>query len=167
MRILGVDPGLNITGYGCVDGSGDRPSLIEAGVIRPGAGGTDRAPLADRLAVLHADLTGLLGSLRPDRVVVESLFSHYKHPATAIQMGHARGVILLAIHVAGIELIEYKPNEIKKSLTGNGHASKSQMQAAVQAVFGLPAPPEPPDVADALAMALCATRRLGLAMIRS
>lgn len=92
-------------------------------------------------------------------VAVEGLFAHYKHPATAIVMGHARGVLLLAIRQHGLELVEMKPKAVKRSLTGNGSASKEQMQRAVQTVFGLAAPPTPHDVADALAIALCASER--------
>lgn len=172
MRVLGVDPGLRLTGYGCVDGVGERPALVEAGVLRLGAPRgrgpdearrpPDAASVSARLAELDGDFRGLLDRLRPEIVAVESLFAHYKHPATAIVMGHARGVLLLAIRSAGVRLVEYKPNEVKKSLTGFGHASKEQMQSAVQAFFGLAQPPEPPDVADALAVALCAARRLAV-----
>lgn len=185
MRILGIDPGLRLTGYACIDGYGDSPSLIEAGVLRlsrttsPPSSSAHRstttsasvAPglkprtisarsVSDRLAELDADFRALLVRLRPTTVAIESLFAHYKHPATAIVMGHARGVLLLAVRQADLRLIEYKPNEIKKSLTGHGHAAKDQMQRAVQTHFGLAEPPRPPDVADAIAIALCAARRL-------
>lgn len=175
MRILGIDPGLRLTGYACIDGLGDRPALLEAGVLRltlRGRAAADSKPpqsgrvpisarsVSDRLAELDADFRELLARLRPEAVAIESLFAHYKHPATAIVMGHARGILLLAVRQANLRLIEYKPNEIKKSLTGHGHAAKDQMQRAVQAHFGLAEPPNPPDVADAIAIALCAARRL-------
>ncbi len=163
MRILGIDPGLNITGYGCVDARGEACTLVEAGVFRLGrdaGAGKDARSISARLGELDADLRELIGRLRPGVVAVESLFAHYKHPATAISMGHARGVILLAVRSAGLELREYKPNEVKKSLTGHGHADKARMQRAIQARFGLAEPPRPPDVADALAIALCAAGRL-------
>ncbi len=163
MRILGIDPGLNITGYGCVDAKGEACTLVEAGVFRLGrdAGSTKEArTISARLVELNADLQELIERLRPGLVAVESLFAHFKHPATAISMGHARGVILLAVRSAGLELREFKPNEVKKSLTGHGHADKARMQRAIQARFGLEAPPKPPDVADALAIALCAAGRL-------
>ena len=164
MRFLGIDPGLRLTGYGCVDGRAAEPALVEAGVFRLAAERNgERVPIADRLVELHRDLADLLRRLRPDAVAVEAVFAHYKHPATAIAMGHARGVILLCIRTAGLRLIELKPNEIKKFLTGHGHASKEQMQGAVQGRLRLVAPPEPPDVADAIAMALCAASRLALA----
>ncbi len=162
MRLLGIDPGLNITGYGCVEGSPERPRLVEAGVFRLGkqSPGRKAASIADRLDELDRDFRLLLERLRPEAVGVEALFAHYKHPTTAIVMGHARGVLLLAIRQAGLDLVELKPTEVKKSLTGHGHASKEQMQESVRGVFGLAERPEPADVADAIAVALCARRRL-------
>lgn len=172
MRVLGVDPGLRLTGYGCLDildTSPDEPRLVEAGVFRlaqrtrdedsEGKTVSSAASVSARLVELDRDFRDALQRLTPDLVAVESLFAHYKHPATAIVMGHARGVLLLAIRQAGCRLVELKPNEVKKSITGHGHATKAQMQAAVQAVFGLAEPPSPPDIADALAIALCASRR--------
>ena len=175
MRILGIDPGLNITGYGCIDADAGEVTLIEAGVFRLGGratrGRTAQSPalprgaasVSTRLLELDRDLSDLLSRVRPEVVAVESLFAHYNHPATAIVMGHARGVMLLAIRRAGLELLEFRPALVKKSMTGNGQARKEQMQRAVQAYFGLDALPEPPDVADALAIAVCAARRQSLA----
>lgn len=170
--MLGVDPGLRLTGYGCLDvpdARPDEPCLVEAGVFRlaqrareednNGGSGTSVASVSSRLVELDRDFRDALSRLAPDLVAVESLFAHYRHPATAIVMGHARGVLLLAIRQAGCRLVELKPNEVKKSITGHGHATKAQMQAAVQGVFGLAEPPSPPDIADALAIALCASRR--------
>lgn len=160
MRFLGIDPGLRITGYGCVEMRGGDPALVEAGVVRLKAErGGAKVPVADRLLELHSDVSEIIARLAPAAVGVEQVFAHYKHPATAIAMGHARGVILLAIRQAGARLVELKPNAIKKFLTGHGHASKEQMQAAVQARLRLPVRPEPPDVADAIAIALCAGSR--------
>jgi crossover junction endodeoxyribonuclease RuvC len=166
VRVLGVDPGLRLTGYGCVQGAaglaglglvGVDGALVEAGVFR--LGGTKGATVSERLLELDQDITELLFRLKPDVVAVESLFAHYKHPATAISMGHARGIILLAVRKAGLPLVELKPNEVKKFLTGHGHASKEQMQASVQLRLNLAALPDPPDVADAIAIALCAASR--------
>ncbi|MBX3375372.1 MAG: crossover junction endodeoxyribonuclease RuvC [Phycisphaeraceae bacterium] len=158
MRVLGIDPGLRITGYGCVESARLDPTLIEAGVFRlTGAG--KRETVSDRLLELETDIAALIERLRPETVAVEALFAHYKHPATAISMGHARGVILLSIRRAGLTLVELKPNEVKKFLTGNGHAGKEQMQEAVKDRLGLKAAPEPPDVADAIAIAMCAAAR--------
>lgn len=164
MRVLGIDPGTNITGFGCID-MADRPSLVEAGVFRlkgsAVANGVDS--LSSRLAELDADVRDLLERVSPDVVAVESLFAHYKHPATAITMGHARGVILLAVQRCGAQLVELKPNEVKKALTGHGHASKSQIQHAVMAAYRLAELPTPEDMADAIAIATCAAWRVGLA----
>ncbi len=160
MRILGIDPGLRLTGYGCVDvparRGGGAPVLVEAGVFRLNA----KASVSERLAELDEDFRGLLERVKPEVVAVEMLFAHYKHPTTAIVMGHARGVLLLAVRRAGLRLVELRPTMVKKSLTGHGHAQKAQLQRAIQVEFGLSALPEPPDVADALAIALCASRRV-------
>lgn len=173
MRILGIDPGLRITGYACLEGQDahDIPRIVEAGVLRltchqsrvpldVDASAHSASSISARLHELDTDFRALLARLKPTAVAVESIFAHSKHPATAITMGHARGVLLLAIRSAGLPLVELKPNAVKKSLTGHGHAAKGQMQRAVQAVFNLEKPPEPPDVADAVAIALCASRRL-------
>ncbi len=163
MRVLGIDPGLQITGYGCVriaDGAIE-PTLIEAGVLkfRP------RDAMARRLAEMHQSLSELIDELRPDGVVVEKLYAHYRHPRTAILMGHARGVILLTAQQKRTEVIDLPSTEVKKALTGNGHASKEQVQRAVQAQYRLAEMPSPPDVADAIAIATCYARRLAMERI--
>lgn len=155
LGVLGIDPGLNITGYGMIDHFGGRARLIEAGTLRTNA----KAPLPERIAQLHADLSELLAELQPDLVGIEKLYAHYKHPRTSILMAHARGVLLLAANQAGLAVRSVAATRVKKSLTGNGHASKQQVQAAIASVFSLPEPPSPPDVSDALAIALCAGRR--------
>ena len=158
MRVLGIDPGLSITGYGClelVEGV-DEPRLVEAGVLRL----KSKAPMPYRLAQLYEDLNDVIEQLQPDVIVVEQLFSHYRHVRTSILMGHARGVVLLAAQLKGVELDELLPTEVKKAITGHGHASKIQMQQAIMVQCGLSELPSPPDVADAIAIALCAARRL-------
>ncbi len=164
MRVLGVDPGLRLTGYGCIEPGPSGYHIVEAGVFRLARAGNDgdTASVSSRLAELDRDFRDLLERLSPGVVAVEGLFAHYKHPATAIVMGHARGVLLLAVERRGLPLIELKPTEVKKSLVGWGHADKSQMQRVIQTEFKLPEPPSPPDVADALAIALCAAHRSGL-----
>ncbi len=156
MRIVGIDPGLRLTGYACLDALHDRLDLVEAGVFRL----DHTSPVSSRLVELDRDLTDLLERFRPDAAGVEGLFAHYKHPATAVGMAHARGVVLLRLRHAGVTLIELKPGEVKKALTGNGQARKPQVQAAVAERLSLDAVPEPPDVADAVAIALCAAWRL-------
>lgn len=165
-RVLGIDPGLRVTGYACLEpvargavragaGFGGVARLVEAGVVRLRPGRS----ISDRLAELDVDLAEIIGRLSPTMVAVEKLYAHYKHPTTAIVMGHARGVVLLNIRKAGLDLVELGATEVKKSLTGNGHAGKSQMQEGVRVQLGLSARPEPADVADAAAIALCALRR--------
>jgi crossover junction endodeoxyribonuclease RuvC len=156
MRVLGIDPGLEITGYGVVDGHSERAKLVEAGVVR-----TDPAAMLEsRLAEIGAEIAGILSQFRPDAVAVEDLYSHYAHPKTAIIMGHARGIVFLRAAEAGIPVHQYAATRIKKSLTGNGRASKQQIQMMIKSTLGLMAIPEPPDAADALATALCHCRAM-------
>lgn len=158
MRILGIDPGLRITGYGCIDIKPDQPladpAVIEAGVIRLDT----ETSIPARLSELHRDLTEIIGQISPDRIVVEKLFAHYAHPTTAIKMGHARGIILLAAQQHGIEIVEFSATQVKKAIVGNGHADKHQMQLAIQAICKLSKMPAPSDVADALAIAVTSAR---------
>ena len=151
MRILGIDPGLQLTGYGVLDWIAPKPALVDGGVIRLDA----KTPIADRLVELASELESIFSEHKPDICAVEQLYSHYAHPRTAILMGHARGVILLTARRNHVQLEEFAANRVKQSLTGHGHASKEQMQRAVQAQWSLPNLPEPPDVADALAVAFC------------
>jgi len=160
MRLLGIDPGMRITGYGCVELNAPNPlaepNLIEAGVLRF----KSSKSIEDRLVEMHTALAELIEELQPTHVAVEKLYAHYKHPRTAIIMGHARGVILLAARQADLPVAHLPSTEVKKSITGNGHATKQQMQLAVASQCKLDKPPSPPDVADAIAIALTAARRL-------
>jgi crossover junction endodeoxyribonuclease RuvC len=151
MKVLGIDPGLNTTGYGVLDFVNNQPRLIEAGVVRSKASGS----LADRVKELHDGVTEIVAALKPEVLAIEELYSHYDRPTTAILMGHARGVIILAAAEAVIPVVSYRATQIKKTITGNGHAAKWQMQEAIRRELNLPALPEPPDVADALAIAMC------------
>jgi crossover junction endodeoxyribonuclease RuvC len=151
MRVLGIDPGLNTTGYGVLEFASKQPRLVEAGVVRSKANGS----LAERLREIHEGIAEVIAGLKAEVVAIEELYSHYERPTTAILMGHARGVIALAAAEAGIAVVSYPSTQIKKTMTGNGHAAKWQMQEAIRRELGLPALPEPPDVADALAIALC------------
>lgn len=150
-RILGIDPGLNITGYAVIESHGKKLRLCEAGVVRGSAGSS----LTQRIAEIHQGIAEVIAELHPAVVAVEQLYSHYDRPRTAILMGHARGVICLAAAQAGIPVVHYAATQIKKILTGAGRASKAQVQRAIQLELGLKNPPEPPDVADAAAIALC------------
>jgi crossover junction endodeoxyribonuclease RuvC len=148
--ILGLDPGLAITGYGIIR-SCPKVQLVEAGVIRV----RRDQHLSVRLKELYDGITEVLQSYPIDAVAIEQLYSHYERPRTAILMGHARGVLCLAAANAGKSVHSYEPTKVKKLLTGNGRAPKSQMQSAIQQQLVLKEPPDPPDVADALAIALC------------
>jgi crossover junction endodeoxyribonuclease RuvC len=161
VRVVGIDPGLTLTGYACVEsrnGAGE-PALVEAGVFRL----KSRMPMPYRLGQLHEDLSTLLDERRPDLMAIEKIFAQYRHPNTPILMGHARGVILLAAQERSIPIDEVSATLVKKALTGNGHATKRQMQLAVMAQCRLAEPPSPPDVADAIAIALCVARRRAIA----
>ena len=151
MRVLGIDPGLQVCGYGCLDVSGGSYSLVEAGVLKTEGG----SAIEVKLNSIAEDINQILGKLSPEVVAVEELYSHYAHPRTAILMGHARGVILQKCAEAGIEVRSFSATRIKKSVTGNGRASKEQMQRSIQSILGLRELPEPTDVADAIAAALC------------
>jgi crossover junction endodeoxyribonuclease RuvC len=160
--VLGIDPGLNVTGYGLVEISGSRLRLREAGVLR----NRRDDPLESKLLELHRGVTEILTAFAPVALAVEQLYSHYERPRTAILMGHARGVICLAAAQAGVPLHHYAATQVKKTLTGSGRAPKAQVQLAICREFGLAQPPEPNDVADALAIALCHVH-FGCKMARS
>ncbi len=149
--ILGIDPGLNTTGYGLLRITPTGPKLIEAGVIR---GGSDHS-LEARLSELYTGLLEVLDAFQPSAMAIEELYSHYQRPRTAILMGHARGVLCLAAAQRNVPIKHYAATQVKRMLTGNGHAPKNQMQMAICRELGLAAPPDPPDIADALAIALC------------
>ena len=151
MIILGIDPGLQVCGYACLDAHQAVEKLIEAGVFKT----EGDAPIEARLNQIAQDAELLLERFKPDVVAVEELYSHYAHPKTAILMGHARGVILQTCAQAQIRVRSFSATRIKKSLTGNGRASKEQVQRTIQSILSLSSIPEPSDVADAIAAALC------------
>jgi crossover junction endodeoxyribonuclease RuvC len=149
-RVVGVDPGLNVTGYGVLEFRGQRVHVCEAGVIRSGSGS-----LAARLRAIYRGMREVLEAFTPQTLALEELYAHYERPTTAILMGHARGVICLAAEESGLPVASYAATRVKKVLTGSGRAGKGQVQLAVQRELGLATLPQPPDVADALAIALC------------
>lgn len=153
-RILGIDPGLNVTGYAVIEAQGAGPKVCEAGVLRQGSEHRG-AETGARLHKLHEGLAQVLDEFRPQVMVVEQLYAHYAHPRTAILMAHARGVILLAAAQRGLETVSYNATTIKKTIAGSGRAPKDQIQRTIQRELGLASLPDPPDVADALAVALC------------
>ena len=149
IRVVGFDPGLNVTGYGVIEVARNVVRLVEAGTVR-----SKGDSLEARLQTIHAGIGEVIGHFQPDAMAIEQVFSHSRFPKTAILLGHARGVICLAGVQAGLAIHHYLPNRVKSTLTGSGHAGKPQMQAAVQRELGLAAKPEPADAADALAVAL-------------
>lgn len=149
--LCGIDPGLALTGYAVLRSDGEHYHIVDAGVCRF----DEKLPLAMRLADVEGDVSSVFEEHRPEVVAVEELYAHYKHPRTAILMGHARGVILLAAARLGIEVRSYAATRIKRYLTGNGRATKAQIQEAIRITLNLKEIPEPPDVADAVAIAIC------------
>ena len=150
MRVLGIDPGSQCTGYGCVDSDGRRHHLVRCGAIRAGAAG--RFP--DRLAAIYRELTIVIRDCSPECVAIENLF-HATNVRSALLLGHARGVAMLAAVEAGIPVAEYTPAEIKRAVVGYGRAEKSQVQRMMKLLLGLDRVPSPHDAADALAVAIC------------
>ncbi|MFA5147054.1 MAG: crossover junction endodeoxyribonuclease RuvC [Candidatus Omnitrophota bacterium] len=148
MRILGIDPGLNTTGYGLIDAG--TMKVVEAGVIRT----KKNTPIQERVTKIFDGISGIIDEYAPGVLVLEKIYSHYQHPTTAILMGHARAMACLVCGRSNIKLVNYPSTRIKKVVTGNGQASKVQVQRMVQNILKLRKPPEPVDVSDALAMAI-------------
>ncbi len=157
MLTIGIDPGTATTGYGLIQGRGDRLTLVEYGVVTTPAGD----PLPRRLHVLHAGITRLIEQHHPDCAAVEELF-FARNARTALAVGHARGVILLALTALGLPIFEYTPLQVKQAVTGYGRADKTQVQAMVRVLLGLSTIPQPDDAADALAVAICHQQTIGL-----
>jgi crossover junction endodeoxyribonuclease RuvC len=150
MRILGVDPGLRVTGYGVVDVAGDRIRLLEAGVISP----SPSAPLEERLNDLFREMSAVIAATAPAVMVVEDLYTTYRNPTTAVLMGHARGVICLAAGASGVGVRHLGHSMVKRAMVGSGAARKEQVKRMVMQQLSLTVRPEPDDVSDALALAL-------------
>lgn len=150
MRVFGIDPGSERTGYGCVDTDGARHRLVTTGAVTSAAS----ASLPDRLLNIHIRLAALIADCRPDCVAIENLF-HAKNARSALVLGHARGVALLAAAEAGVPIAEYTPTEIKRAVVGYGRAEKHQVQQMVKLILGVTELPGPLDASDALAVAIC------------
>ncbi len=150
MRIFGIDPGSERTGYGCIESFGSRHRLVICGSLAA----PSRSTFPDKLKHIHAGLAALLARHRPDCVAVENIF-HARNVRSALKLGHARGVALLAASEAGLPVVEYTPAEIKRAVVGYGRAEKHQVQQMMKLLLGLDAVPSPHDVADALAVAVC------------
>ena len=150
MRVLGIDPGLNITGYGLLEDKGSNIKLIEAGVIRTAS----EKPIKDRLRKIYDNLSEIVEEYRPETLVLEKIYSHYRHPVTAILMGHARGVVCLLCGKYNLQLFSYASTHLKKSIAGRGRASKAQVGGMVKTLLNLKKLPPSEDVTDALALAI-------------
>ena len=150
MVIIGIDPGTATTGYGLIRETESGPQAIAYGVIRTPA----NLPLAQRLKTLYTDLRGLIAQHQPQAGAVEKLFFQ-KNVSTAMNVGHARGIVLLALAEANLPIGEYSPQDVKQAVAGYGSADKRQVQHMVHLLLNLPAKPHPDDAADALAIALC------------
>jgi crossover junction endodeoxyribonuclease RuvC len=149
VKIFGIDPGSERTGYGCVETDGSHHRIVLCGAIK-----TPAAGFPTKLLMIHSRLKALLAECRPDCVAIENLF-HAANVRSALKLGHARGVAMLAAVEAGVPVVEYTPAEIKRAVVGYGRAEKQQVQQMVKLILGLPAPPTPHDAADALAVAIC------------
>ena len=150
MRVFGIDPGSERTGYGCIDSDGRSHTLVLCGAIATRAG----ASFPDRLLIIYRALSDLLAQCRPEYVAIENLF-HSVNARSALKLGHARGVAMLAAVEAGMTVVEYTPAEIKRAVVGYGRAEKPQVGQMVKLLLGLPRVPSPHDAADALAVAIC------------
>jgi len=150
MRVIGIDPGTAITGWGVVEGDGNDLTMIAGGVVTTAAG----TPLPKRLQIIYNDLTALIKEWQPETSAIEELFFS-KNAKTALTVGHGRGVAMLALANADLSIVEYKPLEIKQAITGYGGADKQQMQQMVKLLLELDDIPRPDDAADGLAVAIC------------
>jgi crossover junction endodeoxyribonuclease RuvC len=150
MRILGVDPALAVTGYGVIDGEGDRFVHIASGTI----GTRSCKPLQDRLNTIYDGITAQIEKHKPSVMVLEKVFVHHAHTTTAFLLGQARGTIVLAAEKCSIPVVEYAATQVKKSIAGQGHATKLQIQRMVISLLDMKETPEFLDVTDALALAM-------------
>jgi crossover junction endodeoxyribonuclease RuvC len=150
VKIFGIDPGSERTGYGCIETIGSRHHLVTCGSLSAPA----RSTFPDKLMHIHRGLAALLASHRPDCVAVETIF-YSRNVRSALKLGHARGIALLAASEAGLPVVEYAPAEIKRAVVGYGRAEKYQVQQMIKLLLGLAEPPSPHDAADALAIAIC------------
>jgi crossover junction endodeoxyribonuclease RuvC len=150
VRVFGIDPGSDRTGYGCIDSDGRRHQLVGCGAIRAGVGAT----FPDQLLIIYRELTVLLHQHQPECVAIENIF-HAVNARSALKLGHARGVAMLAAIESGVTVVEYTPAEVKRAVVGYGRAEKPQVAQMVKTLLGLETIPKPHDATDALAVAIC------------
>jgi crossover junction endodeoxyribonuclease RuvC len=156
VRIFGIDPGSERTGYGCVEADGSRLRLLVCGVIAS----SPRAAFSAKLLSIHTALAALLAEWQPSAVAIEGVF-HAANVRSALKLGHARGVAMLAAAEKGLPIAEYSPAEVKRAVVGYGRAEKQQVQEMVRMLLGLREAPAPHDAADALAVAICHVNHAG------
>lgn len=152
-RILGIDPGSRITGYGIIDHQGNQPVFVSCGVVKPG-----QQDFAGRLAEIHNSIGEIIETFQPGYFAIEDVFVSI-NPQSALKLGHARGVLLLAAVQHELQIHEYTPRVVKQAVAGYGNAPKAQIQQAVRALLSLAASPSQ-DAADALAVSLCCANYL-------
>ena len=150
VRILGIDPGTRITGYGIIEREDNSYRVVDYGCIRPPV----KMLLSERYRIIYRGIQKIIRDYRPAEIAVETMFFG-KSPMSSIKLAHVRGVVVLAASEAGIGIYEYSPRRIKRALVGNGGAAKVQLQGMVQHLLSLEEPPKPMDISDALATAIC------------
>ena len=158
MRILGIDPGSRVTGYGVIDSDGNQHALVTQGVVKT----RNCRAFPEKLRLIHHGILEVMDECRPDQMVVESLF-YAANVKSALTLGHVRGVAVLAGVERGLPVHEYSPLEVKQAVVGYGRADKEQVQKMVAVLLCLASPPEPHDAADALAVAICHAHQLRFA----
>lgn len=162
MRVIGIDPGTAITGWGVIEGEGQNLVMVAGGAITTTAG----TPLPRRLQIIYQELTQIIGQWQPETAAIEELFFG-KNAKTALVVGHGRGAAMLALANADLPITEYKPLEVKQAITGYGGAGKQQIQQMVKLLLGLDEAPRPDDIADALAVAICHLHSARLKMLEN
>ena len=150
MRILGIDPALNITGFGIIDETVSGLCLIESGIVKT----KSESPLPDRLIKIYQEISAIVNQFKPSCIILEKVYTHYRHPTTAYILGQARGIVCLICAQARLSLFEYAATRVKKAIVGEGLASKTQIQKMVTSILGLTQLPEYQDISDALALAI-------------
>ena len=150
MRILGIDPALNITGFGIIDETVSGLSLIEAGIVKT----KSESPLPDRLIKIYQEISAIVNQFKPGCIILEKVYTHYRHPTTAYILGQARGIVCLICAQAKLPLFEYASTRVKKAIVGEGLASKTQIQRMVASILGFTQLPKYQDITDALALAI-------------
>ncbi len=156
MRIFGIDPGSKNTGYGCIDTEDGRFRFVVCGAVTV----SPRLPFSERLAGIYDGLTSLLAKYQPACVAIENVF-YARNVSSALKLGHARGVAMLAAAKAGLTVTEYAPTEVKRAVVGYGRADKTQVREMVMLLLGLDTTPSPDDASDALAIAVCHANSAG------